>query len=77
MAGSPFTCILDTGSSDFAISADSSSSCKVHYGGIASGRCAGGVSLAVSYMDANFSAISCRDEVQINGINLGEVTFAA
>ena len=75
IAEEPYTCILDTGSSDFAVAASAECGCAVYY----SGHCddaADGPHLAVRYGDGNWSGVACTDEVSINGMSLGSVTFA-
>ena len=71
----PFTCILDTGSSDFAVAASADCGCSVYY----AGDCDASPSaphLDVRYGDGNWTGLACTDEVSINGMSLGEVTFA-
>ena len=75
IANEPYTCILDTGSSDFAVAASADCNCAVYY----KGQCDEGQDsphLAVRYGDGNWSGVACTDEVSINGMSLGKVTFA-
>ena len=75
IAEEPYTCILDTGSSDFAVAASEDCGCAVYY----KGQCQTGKDsphLAVRYGDGNWTGVACTDEVSINGMSLGKVTFA-
>ena len=75
IAHQPFTCILDTGSSDFAVAASAECGCGIFY----SGQCEdgeGAVHLQVRYGDGNWSGVACTDDVSINEMSLGSVTFA-
>ena len=75
IADEPYTCILDTGSSDFAVAASTECGCAVFF----QGQCDVGPDsphLAVRYGDGNWSGVACTDEVSINGMSLGKVTFA-
>ena len=75
ISGDPFTCILDTGSSDFAVAASLECGCDVFYGG----ECDSSPTaprLSVRYGDGNWTGLACTDSVAINGVELGDVTFA-
>ena len=75
IAGEPYTCILDTGSSDFAVAASSDCGCAVYYKGECE-EAADSPHLSVRYGDGNWTGVACTDEVSINGMSLGSVTFA-
>ena len=75
ISGDPFTCILDTGSSDFAVAASPDCGCDVYYDGECDSSPAA-PRLSVRYGDGNWTGLACTDSVSINGVELGDVTFA-
>ena len=71
--GRPYTCILDTGSSDFSVAASAECGCAVYYN---TSACHDDVHLAVRYGDGNWTGAPCTGEVSIGGLNIGAVVFA-
>lgn len=76
----PYICILDTGSSDFAVAASPECGCEIYYKG--AGCQVEGQSdnppihLSVQYGDGNWTGVPCTDHVAMGDVDLGDVTFA-